>query len=146
MNPRIVVSIPELDEGKFSPVHFPTYPVISEDPKPISRRVGHERRLYCGLCVVAGARWCPVRCGGAMSGSTGIHRCQVDPTPRKERMAGHSEGDAFAFFRRNRNVTWTREGWGRQLPQWMEKIYKNVGDRSLWAGTLRTFRVGRWDI
>lgn len=29
---------------------------------------------------------------------------QVEPTPRKERMAGHSEGDAFAFFRRNRNV------------------------------------------
>ena len=42
---------------------------------------------------------------------------QVEPLPRKERMAGHSEGDAFAFLRRNRNVTWTKRGGdpGRQL-------------------------------
>ena len=27
-------------------------------------------------------------------------------TPRKEKLAGRSEGDAFAFLRRNRNVAW----------------------------------------
>ncbi|CAK9002386.1 unnamed protein product [Durusdinium trenchii] len=45
-------------------------------------------------------------------GDLGIHdECtvsfvlsQVESTPRKERLAGHSEGNALAFFRRNRNV------------------------------------------
>ena len=33
---------------------------------------------------------------------------QVEPTPREEKLAGRSEGNAFAFFRRNRNAPCTK--------------------------------------